>query len=485
MNINIDRNSNVTLVNQISNAITNNIKMGNLLEGSRLPSIRAFAYRNDVSHVTVSKAYKKLEKSKFIELIHGKGAFVIKSPIVPEQTSNLINPFQWQSSIKSYGTHIKTVKLPDIDIKNNLAKAIINPGLLPSEYLVNEIKKILLNDPQIITSYGTVQGDFEVRKAVLRYIEETKKLKLTPSDVIITNGVQQGIDIVAKVLIDPGDIVITEGPTYPAAIDVFRSRGAQIISIPMDSDGLQTSKLKTLCLRFKPKLIYTIPTFQNPTGTVLSLNRRKELINLAIKYQFTILEDDSWNDIYYDESAPPPTIKSLDYHGHVIYLKGFSKYLAPSCRIGAIISHGLISQRLLEVKRWTDNGNSLLSQKAIIPFLVSNRMNNHLKKLRIALEIRRNRTQELLTKFAPKEVMWELPAGGLSIWLSLPINSDTDLLLKEVHSLGMTFLPGSDCFPDKYLNNFMRISFSLIEDCRLDQAIMNLCQAIYDHLAIK
>ena len=478
MKIALNRKSDQTLINQIANVIEEKIRFGALEEGSQLPSMRKFSKDNQVSLVTISKAYTLLEKKGYISLEHGKGAFVRKK----EQRKRIQNKenenYDWQLAIPDYIQRSQYMLTLGPENSFKLSSAIIDPGLLPSTYLTKEINQLLQDDSRVVTRYGPVQGDFEVREVITKYLLQYCQLKTTSSQIIITSGVQQGIDLVARTFIGPGDIVITEGPTYTAALDVFRNRGAHIISIPVDEEGMQTDILASLCLTKKPKVVYTIPTFQNPTGTVLSKKRRIDLLELAQRNGFLIIEDDSWNEIYFDEILPPATIKSLDNSGHVIYLKGFSKALAPSCRIGIAVSNGSVHQRLLRSKSCTDLGSPLLTQKALVPFLSSNRMNTHLEKLRIALEIRRDTVIALLKKYAPDGVKWIVPKGGLNIWLTLPGRGNTDELLFKALQSNISFLPSSSCYPNEPQYNHMRISFSYLETPKLEHAVIELCKVM-------
>lgn len=480
MKIKLNRQSDQTLIHQISNIMTEKIRLGFLQEGSQLPSIRSFSKENQVSPVTISKAYALLERNGYIQVVHGKGAFVRKNELGSIHVSQ--RNYNWQLAIPDYIQRSQSMLNKGTEYALKFSSATIHQGLLPSVYLTNEIVAILLADPQIVTRYGAVQGDEDVRKAIRDYVQKYGDIETTPQEIIVTNGVQQGIDVVARTFIGPGDIVITEAPTYTAAIDVFRNRGAHIIPIPVDAEGMQTTILATLCLSKQPKLIYTNPTFQNPTGTVLSETRRRELLDLAQQYGFLIVEDDSWNEIYFDDNPPPPTLKALDESGHVIYLKGFSKSLAPSCRIGAIISNGTVHQRLLSAKSFADSGNPLLTQKALIPFLRSERMHVHLEKLRIALEVRRDQTIAILNKYAPQGVTWMEPKGGLNIWVSLPSNGNTDELLFKAQQAHITFLPSSACYPGEPQYHHMRISYSYPEPHELEQGVMKLCQIMHTYL---
>jgi DNA-binding transcriptional MocR family regulator len=395
---------------------------------------------------------------------------------------NSSNQSSWQFSLKTYVDSTPYTRINNKNVRFNFSEAIINPKLLPSDYLVKKVNQVLLATPKIISSYSLVQGEVDIRESIRNYINLNGKFDTPVAKMIVTNGVQQGIDIVAKAFIGPGDIVITEESTYFHALEVFSSRGAKIIQVPTDDHGLQINKLAALCSKYKPKLVYTIPTFHNPTGVTLSLTRRKQLLSLAREHHFLIIEDDSWSDIYFDNISPPPSIKSIDTVGCVVYLKGFSKYLSPGCRIGAIISDDTLYPHLIASKTLTDLGSPILTQKAASSFLNSNRMSDHLIKLRTALEVRRDQVLFLLRKYLPENVQWTEPVGGLNIWLSLPKGADTIELLEKSLKKDISFLPGSYCYGSKKKSRHLRISFSYIETSDINEGIIKLCKIITNYL---
>lgn len=484
VDIQIDRQIDMSLIDQIVKEIKKNIDRGILKPGSQLPSIRIFSKTNNVSHVTVSKAYKKLEKIGLIELVHGKGAFVKnrKSSCTGYATVDSFDRSNWLSSLRTYVDSSAYTSINKKRIRFDFSEAIINPKLLPSDYLAEKVNQTLISSPKIISSYGLAQGEQKIRENIKNYIEKNGGFETSISNMIITSGVQQGIDIVAKAFIGPGDIVLVEESSYVHALEVFSSRGAKIIAVPMDEYGLKINKLHTLCLEHKPKLVYTIPTFHNPTGVTLSLTRRKQLLNLARDHQFLIVEDDSWSDIYFDDKVPPPAIKSLDKEGCVIYLKGFSKYLSPGCRIGVIIPSDIIFPHLLASKLITDLGSPILTQQAASSFFNTNRMDDHLIKLRTALEIRRNQFILLLEKHLPSVVKWSEPTGGLNIWLTLPSGTDTLELLEEAVKKGISFLPGSFCDKNGKKSRHLRLSFSYIDTSDIVDGLIELCKIIKSYL---
>jgi DNA-binding transcriptional MocR family regulator len=261
-------------------------------------------------------------------------------------------------------------------------------------------------------------------------------------------------------------------------------RTTTILTVPVDNSGMRVDILQNLCDKYKPKLIYTIPTFHNPTGAVMTSKRRRQILDIAQSIQSIIIEDDPWSEIYFDKK-PPASIKSMDDYGHVIYLKGLSKTLAPSCRIGILAASGSIFNRLLAAKANADLGSPLLTQKAILPFIKSQKMMDHMKKLRTALKIRRDLVLELLSQHAPSEVSWVIPQGGLNLWISLPSWIDTNHLLLEAKKQQLTFLPGSACYPAEQENHHLRLSYSYMNEQLLHQGVITLCNILHSEISSK
>lgn len=413
MKIELNRYSRISLVQQIYENLSDRIRSGILNEEECLPSIREMSKNLEVSFLTVVKAYDLLEQNNLVKRVQGKGTFVKSHSIKCEKSRNTGSSYKWQLSIQDYlpRTHFDT-HYNSSDHSLQFSLAAIAPSLLPNRYLENEIHIMLEKNPLILSEYGPIQGDLDLRIAMKRTL---KKQKINVSE----KDTQQGIDLVARTFIGPGDVVIAEAPTYPAALDIFRSRGASILPVPIDKNGIRTDILIKLCETKNPKLIYTIPNFHNPTGIVLSDDRREQLLTIAQEFKIIIIEDDPWSEIYYNEKPPNP-IKSLDTKGNVIYLKGLSKTLIPGCRIGLLTADGTIFNRLVSSKMNADLGSPLLTQKALYPLFQSKRMEDHIKKLRTALKIRRDLVIKLLKKHMPEGVEWIEPKGGLNIWISIP-----------------------------------------------------------------
>jgi DNA-binding transcriptional MocR family regulator len=474
MQIEINRQLPVPLAKQIYQTIVDRIQSDLLEEGTRLPSVRNLAKQSNVSLMTVVQAYDALEEDGFIERIQGKGTFAKKKTrgkAVAKQES----PYDWQLSIPDYLPRAQFSRYYQVSGRFEFFSSTIDPGLLPNRYLEKEIQRILSEEPRILSSYGDVQGDLALRTELAAYLKK-HKIQAAVEEILITNGTQQGIDLVARTFVGPGDIVMTEAPTYPAAIDVFRWRGATILPVPVDENGMRVDMLANLCEKYKPKLIYTMPTFHSPTGTVMTMERRQQLLDIAAETQCLILEDDPWSEIYFEEQ-PPPSLKSMDVVGSVIYLKGLSKILAPGCRVGVLAASGSVFHRLVAAKGNTDLGSPLLTQKAIIPLLHSERMRNHVKKLRIALQLRRDMMIDLLSKHMPSGVSWIVPKGGVNLWLSLPSHIDTEDFLVYARNHHITFLPGAACYPIESKHNYLRLSFSFMSERELAEGVREFCEA--------
>ncbi|MCY8186031.1 PLP-dependent aminotransferase family protein, partial [Bacillus inaquosorum] len=414
MQIDIQRNKRESLSKQIYQSIVDRIRSGLLEEGSKLPSVRSLSKQLEVSLVTAVKAYKQLEQDGFATSIQGKGTFV-KAKISEKKKVEAIPSYDWQLSLQDYLPRSQFARYHIAPQKVHLSSSMIDPKLLPNRYFEHEVQQVLSENPELLSIYGNVQGDNQLRSEMSAYLKRSG-VTSTPENILVTSGLQQSIDLVARTFVGPGDVVVMEAPTYPGAIDIFRGRGATILTVPVDKDGMRIDILQNVCEKHKPKVIFTIPTFHNPTGFVMSLKRRKQLLDIAGSIHSIIVEDDPCSEIYF-EKKPPVTLKSMDQFGNVIYLRGLSKTIAPSCRIGILTASGSIFNRLLAAKANADLGSPLLTQKAILPLINSKRMIDHSKKLRTALKIRRDLALDLLTSLSPEGVSWTIPEGGLNLWI--------------------------------------------------------------------
>lgn len=479
MKIELNRHSKVPLAEQICRALADRILSGQFEKGSQLPSVRRLTAMLNVSPVTVMHALDLLENENLITRIHGKGTFVYEDP--PRRTETSAQPPDAPPNVPDYLHRSQDVYYNQLPADINFSLSAVASALLPTEVLAKSLRRIALEEPDILGKYGEIQGDLALRQAMAAYLKR-EKLSVSPHEILVTNGSQQGIDLVARCFLGRGDIVITEEPTYPAAIDVFRSRGATVLSVPVDGEGMRLDRLTELLDAHSPKLLYTVPTFHNPTGVVMSLKRRRALIDLAEAMNFLILEDDPWSEVHFDQQ-PPPHIKSMDTGGRVIFLKGLSKVLSPGIRIGFLIAATPILNRLIVAKTYADLGNPLLNQKVVLPIIRTKQMAHLFAGLRTTLKKRRDSAIRLLKKHAPPNVTWTVPQGGFNIWMTMPHDANANDLLADAEKHGVSFLPGSSCYPGDLQWHHLRISFSHVSEAKLHEGITKLCDLMRDYLA--
>lgn len=386
MRFNVHKKSSTPIYQQIYEQIRYRIQTSMIKPGDQLPSLRKLSQELEISLLTVRKSYQLLQKSGLIVIQSGKGAFVKG---VTKRSSKVLNNFSWQDELNVNITRSQYSLNRDRKYYD-FSQAILFPRLLPNQFLAQEMQSLLRTDELVLATYGPIQGDRELRIELSSYLQREQGIKADPHEIMITSGAQQGIDLIAQTLLKPGDTVIVESPCYGAAIDVFTNKGVNVISIELDEEGIQSDLVEEVCQKIKPSLLYVNPSFQNPTGILMSRQRRKELVDLAELYHFFIVEDDSFGEIYFDDISVPPPIKTFDKNGHVLFLKGFSKTLAPGLRIGLLYAQGSVFDWLYAVKALMDIGSPLLTQKAVLAFLRTERMKQHMEKLRIALQLRRD-----------------------------------------------------------------------------------------------
>lgn len=300
MKIVLRKESNIPYYQQIYMQIVERIQSGMLSHGDYLPSLRSMADDLQISLLTVRKAYKQLETKGYIRIEQGKGAYIHKR--VNKDFKPI--PYQWQQT-KSINVMRSQYVMNQHRKYFDFSQAVLYPRLLPNPFLSDEMHKLLNKDQMILATYGPVQGDKELRVEITNYLKEHQQLVTDPSQLLITSGAQQGIDLIAQTLLKPGDIVLVESPCYGAALDVFVNKGVQIIPVSLDNNGIRSDLIDDICQRKNPVLLYVNPTFQNPTGTVMSKERRMELVELAELYNFFIIEDDSFGEIYFEDFKIP------------------------------------------------------------------------------------------------------------------------------------------------------------------------------------
>jgi len=331
---------------------------------------------------------------------------------------------------------------------------------------LKEISDDIFNkNPNSILEYGITEGDTDFKEAAVKFLSRHETVVKDYDGVMVTSGSQQIMDFMAKCLCDEGDLVVCENPSFLGALNAFKSNGAKLVGIDMEDDGINISKLEeVLSGSKKPKFIYLIPNFQNPTGITTSLEKRKAIYALAKKYQVLILEDNPYGDLRFRNEAVP-SIKSLDDEGLVVYAASFSKIIAPGMRVAIMIGHQELLAKCTIAKQTNDVHTNAWAQKVMARFLDETDMDQHLTKLQAVYEKKCNLMLNEMEKHFSKDCKWTLPDGGMFIWVTLPERIDMPTFVQQALAHKVAVVPGNAFYDDdsKYCQSF-RMNFSMPTD---------------------
>ncbi|HAH96399.1 MAG TPA: aminotransferase [Firmicutes bacterium] len=325
---------------------------------------------------------------------------------------------------------------------------------------VNEIINELLqkSGPEIL-QYGSSEGFPAFREYLAAWLTG-QGITATPDEVLITSGAQQVIDYMAKAFLNPGDGVIVENPTYLAALNVFKSYEAEIIPINGDANGVNLVELEKAAASGKAKMVYLVPTFANPTGVTTPVESRKKIVEILDKYGLIMLEDDPYSRLRYSGN-PLPAVKSFDKTGNVVYTSSFSKLISPGMRVGYVTARHDILRKLVLGKQCTDVHTNNIGQRVVFEFCRRGILEPHIEKIIAQYKKQRDLMLDMCKQHLPAETTWNVPEGGLFLWLTLPggINT-TDLLPIAIEREKVAFIPGKPFFADGSGENSMRLNFS-------------------------
>ncbi|USG68463.1 PLP-dependent aminotransferase family protein [Brevibacillus ruminantium] len=441
------------------------IQRGEWREHEKIPSIRLLASELNVHRLTVFKAYQRLKEDKKVYVKDKSGYYVHPGGLLP--FDDLDSPI-----VSSYVQKSHLSEIHRVPATYQFSYALIDPNLLPNRYFSEYVKEIFDLYPKVLSTYSTVQGDEELRHVLARHFAHQHHFHVGADDILITSGSQQAIDLLARLLIQPMDAVLIERPTYSAAIDIFRQQGAKLLPVDIHPNGYDLEQVESYMIQHKPRLFYLNPTFHNPTGYTIPAKQRKQLVELAERHRCFLLEDDTFHDIYFDREPPLPLF-SYSTEGYVVYIRSFSKYVAPGLRIAAVCLRPALMKHLFTLKALSDNGSPLLNQKIFLHYFSSARLQQHLEKLRIALNVRKSIMEEELSL---TDWTWSSPAGGLNLWVKLPPSVPMDELLAKSIEKSISFVPGSICDPLKEKKAWMRLSYSYINEKQLREGVRQLIQ---------
>lgn len=469
-----DRKSKKAIYKQLAEYIEMGIADGTFPADKPLPSERYLAKELEINRSTVISAYDELESNGLIERNRGSGTTISKDI--------------WgitKKRIPSWNRYIEAGSfLPNLPVTQrirkeavehkliNLASGELSEDLFPMDYL----REITLTRSFIGSlGYDHPQGNAIFRETITKHVKTYRLIETDPSSILITSGAQQALHLIVQCLLKPGDAVALEDPSYSYNLPIFRTKGIKIYYLSVDKDGINPEDLRSLYKKHRIRMIFLNPDFQNPTGTVLSEKKRKDILDISSKFGIPVVEDDPYSLTDFTRKKPP-TLKSMDINGNVLYISSLSKIVASGLRIGWIIGPKSVIERLSDAKQQIDFGHSSFTQWIANDFLESENFQSHMNNLVRELEKRRNQIVASLTHYLKDQVEFSIPQGGIHIWCRILKEYNEIQLLEESIKKGVIYVPGSTIGSKK---NFVRFTFSREDEKSIDEGIKRFAEALH------
>lgn len=348
--------------------------------------------------------------------------------------------------------------------------------LFPIDQIRRVTDDLLCSDGPAALQYGTTEGYCPLREQLTER-QNKRGFDITVDNVMIDTGTTQGIDLISKLFLDIDDGVVVGDPTFLTALQAFSFYRARFLTLPLDEHGMRVELLPEILEKEKVKFIYVMPTFQNPTGQTLTLERRRRLLEIAEGHRVLVVEDDSYSDLRY-EGEPLPPLKALDRGGNVIYMGSFSKTLSPGLRVGFMVAPTPIMEKLVFVKQTADLHTSGLSQRIVHEFLRRDLLDSHVQHMSKTYLRRRNAMLTAMEHYFPREVRWTRPEGGIFLWVTLPSGMDAARLFEDAVAEKVVFVPGACYYADGGGENTMRLNFSAYTEEKIALGIQRLAKVI-------
>lgn len=479
--ISVDRQSPVPIHQQIKTQIEQMIYDGILPEGKRLPPSRTLARSLGVNRSTVVAVYDELIAADLLEARVGSGTTVARRPYSPA-TSSLRTPMNWSEVLyipprfeqdSLFKDTMAICAQPDMIM---FAAGIPSPQTYPMADFQSIVNREFASGQTTLFDLTPTEGYAPLMELITQETVRSANPS-TCDEILITSGSIQGLSLVTKVFVNPDDIVVVENPTFFGALQNFNSVKARLLFVPTDQDGMQVDVLEKLLGRHRPKLIYTIPSYQNPGGTVMSLDRRRKLLDLAHCHSVPVVEDDPYSRIYFCE-PPPPSLKTLDRCNHVIYLSTFSKILFPGLRVGWLQAPRPVIDRLTQAKLLLDLHTNSPGQVLIQQYLAQGKLEGHLQAVRRDYAARAEIMDRALTRYCQPALSWRKPGGGYYFWCRLNENLSSRALMMELFHDHVAILPGEAFYPGSEGSNWFRLNFTFPPREQIEEGIRRLGEGL-------
>ena len=473
MQLALERHADVPIYRQIVNQVREQIRIGILREGARLPPVRQLAAECGLTRLTVHSAYAELQAEGLVHSHVGRGTFVAAgAPAVPPA----VRPAQSAGWV-SQGVLANLLRWGETGDLLSFAQAFPAADTYPNRDLARAMQTAFKEEGAL--EYGDIQGEPALR-AELSHLLLERGMMVSADQMLVTAGAQQGIDLALRALTRPEDVILVEEPVYPGVLDLAAQRGQRVVGIPNRAGVLDLAALEAACAAHAPRFLYLVPTYNNPTGVSLGLESRRAVLRIAAARDLVVVEDDTYGLLGYERAGPPP-LRSMEGGERIVYVSSFSKILAPALRLGVLVAPVSQLPALAAAKQSADLVCSAVMQRALAQYLRQGHLTSHLQGVRQLYVRRRDAMLGCLERYLPS-CRWSIPQGGLSLWVELPPGIvERDLTADALHG-GVGITPGAAFFAQPRTHASMRLSFGRHSPDRIDEGMKALGEVLDSQL---
>jgi 2-aminoadipate transaminase len=484
--------SHIPLYIQLRDQLRSLVHAGDLRPGDRIPASRELATILGVHRTTVANAYAELESEGLIQGHVGRGTFIRSNgngleitPPAPPTLNGHSDGLRWELLFADERSEEILTRLTASAPDNALSFVMARPAeeFFPVEELQSCAQAALRREGQEILNLGASDGYAPLKEALLELLRG-EGFSVKDDSLLITDGCQQALDLIAKAFVRSGDTVVLENPTYPGASAVFNGVHARCLGVPVRTNaepgsplGIDLEALESTLTANRVKLLILTPDFQNPTGTSLPVASRRRVLELATRYQVPVVEDHIYARLSLRDERLP-SLKQLDRANHVIHIDSFAKVAFPGLRVGWIVAHPAAIERLRLVKQMADLHTDQLAQATLAEFLKRGLFHKHLARMRKIYSERLSALDEALRKSMPEGVRWTRPEGGMCLWLELPPGFDASELMMHARERGVLFAPGRYFYVQSPLPNTLRLGFASLNEKQIVRGVSTLSELL-------
>lgn len=472
----IDPGSKEPLYLQIAQKIAQKITDQTLPKGAKLPAERELGNFFGVSRTTAINTYRWLEQEGLVIIRLGSGTYVAETQASPHGAPQL----PWSQLFVPYSQTPLSSILRDLISTSfstdliSLATGMPDPQFYPINTFTALINSYMTQADPAAFGYIATEGYRPLRCSVAAMLAD-KGISTSWDRVLILSGSQQGLYLISKVLLEQGDYVVVQSPTYIGAIQIFQGLGARLLTLPLE-EGLNLELLEDYLIRYRPKMFYVIPTYQNPTGLVMTEKERRDLLRLAAKHRLAVVEDDPYSDLYYGEKPPLP-VKAFDAFDGAVYLGTFSKIISPGLRTGYLAGHPALINRLALEKQYVDLHSNGFAQWLLNHFLEQGHLEKHLSLVRAEYKKRRDALVKAIRRYLGENILFDAPEGGFYLWCRIKGSVTSARLLQEATRCGVFLVPGEAFYAMAAGEYEFRICFATYPEPVLIEGIKRLAKA--------